>query len=271
MLTAFGHIGYCNKCETWLGLTFNRARQSNSILPTDLHWQQCVVASVGELLTCAARLEAPVPRRVLTQGLNTLYSSTKERGKHQPAEDIPLSRQGMDDIISGRRRPQLETLLQLCTYSGTTPAQLLRVANSELTGPDQRASQEVQLRKRKSSRRWNLEEIRKLLAEVVERQDEPPPSMAEVARRIGYDHGNLAVRFPELCRTISSRYLDYSRARRGEWLARCLEEIEQVMRMLHRQGTYPTHQRLMDNLTDPHCLRLPEARAKRRALLAELF
>lgn len=58
--------------------------------------------------------------------------------------------------------------------------------------------------------------LQQTLQAILVSQEEPPPSMLEVCRRLGSTSSRLYVRFPELCRAISKRYLSYQQTIRAK-------------------------------------------------------
>lgn len=55
--------------------------------------------------------------------------------------------------------------------------------------------------------------LQQTLLAILTGREEPPPSMLEVGRRLGYTSSNLYARFPELCRAISKRYQAYQQTK----------------------------------------------------------
>jgi AraC-like DNA-binding protein len=70
-------------------------------------------------------------------------------------------------------------------------------------------------------RRFEAENLRDALEQVLQSEEYPPPSMREVAQRLNYDQSHLRRHLPDLCRAISARYLAYQREQRQ----RRLEEM----------------------------------------------
>jgi len=119
-------------------------------------------------------------------------------------------------------------------------------------------------------RKFETERVQAALEEVLQRQDDPPPSMREVADNLGYDHSHLLKRLPDLCRAISARYLAYQAQKRQERVQREYDEIRQAVLSLHEQGRYPSSRQVKYLLTRHGVLHNPEAYATWKSLVKEL-
>lgn len=116
------------------------------------------------------------------------------------AQRLQMSERGLHDIVLGCRVPQLETLLRICYCLGTTPLQLLahRATHTD-TMPRGTLLHEPNFHYR-SHKPFDSDYVQRSLNQMISKNEMPPPSMAEVARQLGYDQSNLSERFPELCR-----------------------------------------------------------------------
>jgi hypothetical protein len=94
--------------------------------------------------------------------------------------------------------------------------------------------------------------------------------MREVAQHLGYDQSHLYKHFPELCRAISTRYLDYQAAKRAERLQRMCDEVRQAVRTLHEQGKYPSDRQIKKLLRTPGALKEHEVRIAWQEAILEL-
>lgn len=96
-----------------------------------------------------------------------------------------------------------------------------------------------------------LQEIQIFLEAVLESEEYPPPSMQEVARRFNCGSKHLRKHFPDKCRAISKRYLEYKKAcgmKRREMLR---QEIWQIGCHLHAQGVELTNSNVSQLLRQP--------------------
>jgi hypothetical protein len=98
----------------------------------------------------------------------------------------------------------------------------------------------------------------------------PPPSLREVAERIGQTYANLRHHLPELAHLISARYRGYQEAQGARTRAHVREEIRRVAFDLHRQGHYPSNNRIADLISNPSALRSRTGQSARNEVLHEL-
>ena len=70
--------------------------------------------------------------------------------------------------------------------------------------------------------------------EALKSQEIPPPTMREVARRLGYDQSYLLKRFRALCQAISKRCLDYRREKAARRTSELCDEIRRVTLEIHK-------------------------------------
>jgi len=103
-----------------------------------------------------------------------------------------------------------------------------------------------------AKRRADTERIQKMLETIMVDDENPPPSMREVARRLGYSVQVLCRHFPEMCRAISVRYSAYRTHRRDETVRRIGGEVRSAVLRLHTQGEYPSQRKVRSLLGKPH-------------------
>lgn len=99
----------------------------------------------------------------------------------------------------------------------------------------------------------------------------PPPSLLEITRRLGYkNNGYLYQYFPELCYSISQRYLEYNHACGQEKRKRIYQEIETIASHLHSLGQKPTQSKVAKLISAPGIMLSPYARQTLKEILHSL-
>ncbi len=68
-----------------------------------------------------------------------------------------------------------------------------------------------------------------LLENVLQANEQPLP-MTAVAKSLGYPKRILYRHFPELCRAISAKYVNYMKESRIKRIEHCCEEVKQAVR-----------------------------------------
>lgn len=99
----------------------------------------------------------------------------------------------------------------------------------------------------------------------------PPPSLLEITRRLGYKNNSYLYRyFPELSRSISSRYQEHLSAIGHQTRERIRQEIETIALGLHSQGYKPSQGIVTKLLAKPEVMRNWYARKILREILHSL-
>jgi len=116
----------------------------------------------------------------------------------------------------------------------------------------------------------NPDAVRRALEAILASGEVPPPSLREVAERIGQTYVNLRHHLPELSRLISARYRSYQEAQGTRTRARLRDEVRQAATCLHQQGHYPSSNRIAALISSPNSIRSPVAQSARYEVLREL-
>jgi transcriptional regulator with XRE-family HTH domain len=114
------------------------------------------------------------------------------------------------------------------------------------------------------------EKLRGELEAVLNSDECPPPSLKEVARRLGYSTTTFYSNFPELSYVIANRYTSYLNASHAELITRLVGEARQSAISLHNERIKPTDRRVAERLTKPGAILQKEVRAALRELRQEL-
>ena len=112
--------------------------------------------------------------------------------------------------------------------------------------------------------------IERALEEVLKNEEDPPPSLDEVARCLGYSRATLCKYFPELTSAISARRTSYRNACAVERIERLRQQVRQVVLELHANGIIPQSSSVAKLLTKPGAIRHKEALAALQKVRREL-
>ena len=265
--------GCCARCGRWLGSAETRGAGVKE-RPAQVDSGQVHVwtfHAIGELIASAPGLPEPPRREVLVRGLQRSLRSVAEGHK-------ALARQlGVTDMTvfawrKGRTIPSLWCLLLVSSCLGISPLRLVLddvVEDWQTLGS--RATPETRLdRPPRGRTKINPEAVRSALAAILGNEEVPPPSLREVAERIGQTYVNLRNHVPELSRLIAARFRSYQEAQGARTRARMRDEIRQAAIQLHRQGHYPSNNRVADLVSNPSHLRSRAGQSARNEILREL-
>jgi len=100
-------------------------------------------------------------------------------------------------------------------------------------------------------RAQHLEKMQNVLENVLQKNEYPPPSMREVAKREGYSVQLLARTFPKLTRAISNRYKEYRHNLKASRTEKLRQKVRQVALQLDEQGIEPTGAAIAKCLSKP--------------------
>lgn len=266
-LTPHAQPGYCSTCNRWLGSRSLGETPPHPFSPADLQWNQWVESEAGTLIAVAPRLSSPLSRhniaRVVEQVTNGNQLAT--------ARLLHVTQAAIWKWLGGETIPHLGMLLRMCFQMGISPLAFLSGVIEPLPSLRE-AEQSLPLKKRSSRpyKRFDVEYARSVLEAALQSKDEPPPSMEELAHSAGFDQTNCRRYFPDACKAVSKRYLDYLRKKRRERIQQVCDELRQAMLTLHAQGHYPGQRQLEKLLIKPTCLMEPEVNRAWRQMIEEL-
>lgn len=78
----------------------------------------------------------------------------------------------------------------------------------------------------------------------------PPPSLRELAREFGFGEARLRRHFPDLCREIVQKYLEYRKNRRILRLQHIYDDVKDAILRLNADGCYPSLPKVRNVLKD---------------------
>jgi len=272
MLASFLHPGYCSKCSRWLGIMTDSSKTSQT--SDQWHWQIWVAEMIGELLSHSMKLTTTphlknIPNLVAAAREEIAQGSMRNLGKK-----LRLSSRTLNAWRSGVQTPQLESLLRLCYCGGVSLDTIFTSQPGTL-----------QLKKRKirvlpdipnpnGNRRKRIPMdrvyIQQGLEEILAQEEQPPPSMRAVARRLNHSPRELREHFPELNRAIANRRKDYYKLQREQRLLQLKGEMREAMLEIHAQGLHPSSNRVGRLMRSPFVMRDHAVTKIWREMLEEL-
>jgi AraC-like DNA-binding protein len=167
--------------------------------------------------------------------------------------------------------PSLSSLLFICSRLGTTPLRFL-LGDGDQAPHRAEAHGAPRLPAPLSGVRPALarETTQPILDEILAGEENPPPSLQAVARRLALSDTVLRHHFPDQCRAISARHLTYRKEQGRQTRERLREEVRQATYRVHQQGQYPSSHRVSLLLDRPASIQDATARAAWHEALQEL-
>jgi hypothetical protein len=254
--------GYCSKCERWLGIAPETVPpQDENRGDEQMDWEIWVADSIGELLAAAPTLPALPRREKIAHAVGMCVEQAAMGKVSALARALRLSLVGVWEWVHTARVPQLDHLLRLCDLLDISLLRLLTEADLHV-GPlrTDRPWMMESLPQRQTRQPFDTESVRQALEKVLEGEEDPPPSVTEVGRRLDYSCSVLRHRFPELCRAISAQRKAFLLRRAQEKRQELCDQIRQAVLSIHAQGRYPNMQLVSDLIGIQRPFLVPGAR-----------
>jgi len=247
--------GYCSKCSGWLGITTNHPTPSWTA--EQWQWHVWGAEAIGELISHNGLKAAPHLRNI-PELIAASRKQAADGSLQKLAKRLQLSRRTLDAWRSGKQIPQIESLMRLCYFCGVSLYELFTAQPGTLDLSKMRfhSLPNIPNPAGKRRRRTRFDAIRiQLYLEAVLTQEEPPPSMRVVAKRLNYSPRELRSHFPGLCRAISTRRKDYFKTLREQLLRQRKEEVRKAIIQIRAQGLYPSSHNVSTLLSNPAAMR----------------
>lgn len=228
-------LGYCPYCDYWLGNVVDAdATPPETISNEELEQAVWDATVVGELLEVAPCLSSPLQKEDLVLAINSLISRMPV--KKAVSLTRLLNRKSVEEVVlwqKGLEIPRMSTLLQICHLQDVSLRQIFfrEVDGVFLTISEEhkKLNRELDIEPKKIYP--DFEETQKALEAILATDEEPFPSIREVAHRLGYrGMGPLYSRFPELSRSIAAKYRKHNpRQREPMSLEKLRQALEAVL------------------------------------------
>ncbi len=263
-------VGYCSYCQRWLAVSAQRVKELFAPLEeADWHWQQWVTEALGTVLallpTRSVLPERHRVRQVVTHVVE--YISAGEISAF--ARSIGMSRNMIDFWRQGEKLPEIDKLLRFCFRLDLRLSEFLfhevETLHPHLSNPVSLAP--VVPRKKPV---LQLEDVYQALERAMTSEEQPPPTLLLMARRIGHTLPILYRIHPTACRAIVARHNTYVHQRKEARLQKFREEIWRIALQLHADGNPLTQKRIAPHLSQSGILRDPRVRTILKEVCHEL-
>jgi hypothetical protein len=239
--------GYCSKCGNWLGQTI---KDLSTIEEGKSKWEMFKCKMLGQLISVSLKQEnlsnnnvSIILKRcvdIFTDGNFAAFS-----------RKLNIPKNTLQSWYSGCVTPSISSLLKVCYCLQITLIQLLlgKIHNlplNQFRAPDI-VPKKVKFPRNKESQDF----LETALNNIINQNQLPPPSVANVASHLGYDRRLLSRRFPEHCKTLSERYLAYQKAKGQERIELLTQEVIETTRLLYSRGIYPSRRKVEEQVSLP--------------------
>jgi transcriptional regulator with XRE-family HTH domain len=251
--------GYCAYCQEWLGRPSGTTVMSD---PALVKRQQWVIMNVGALLAHSPTVMVSPSRKRVQEALPAIIQQVTQGNISAFARTLNMPQGLVSHWVNGRKLPQLEILLHICSVVDLSLEALLLHDPGSLR-PRLRAADEppmYELRSKWSHVRVSMGQVRQALEKILTANDNPPPTLTQVAQRLGLGTPVLYKCHPEACYAISARYKEYAQQRTATRVQQYRVELREAARRLYEKGVSPTRGRIEPLLRSPGILRDPKVR-----------
>jgi len=212
-MTSASRTGFCSRCRLGLGAA---STQSSSRAwdhpPEDQLW---LAGAVGELLAHASETEHLLLQDRVRKVLSEYTQAVAEGNIAAIAEIAGHERSVLACWLKGRQSARLDTLLRAWYRLGLPTTALVSDTSPAAIAQHAQRSLEI-LQRRQVSPRRTRQQISAALQQALE--EEPAPSLTEIARELGYSTaGSLHRANGPLCARIAA---NYQRSGRSHWWRR---------------------------------------------------
>jgi DNA-binding XRE family transcriptional regulator len=229
--------GHCPACGAWLGEPANVGCLDEGQVAGEAGRLLWAAGEVGELLAVAPKLE-----RLPSRG-DVLKSSSEHVREYLGSLPALSKLAGVNKTTlwqwsKGKYLPQLESLLKLCYcfeiplldfVTGQTGRQHSVVVMTATPAREEESIPPVRRR-----RPLDVAEAGRILQAAL--REEPPPTLRDVAARIGRDANTLRYRFGDLCKAVVERRAAYDQS----CVAKRWEDVGRALRRVLEEGYSPS-------------------------------
>lgn len=190
ILTAHSIAGYCNRCHSWLGAN-NVTLQENET-PNNNEYLIWLANSVGSLIATAPDLNTLPTKEDFKKVVSKIIVKLSNNQPYKFATQIGIAPRTLLSWQAQTNLPMFNNLLKFC-FNLQLPYEKVLAGPAFLKNEDMVNAMQFMI-PTKNTVKVNIEkvksnsdrhkEVEKLLMEAL--KEEPPPSMSELARRLGH-------------------------------------------------------------------------------------
>ena len=239
VLGAWARPGYCSRCGSFLGRTLGDVIAAEGVLDADtLDWQRYVTQALSDLITDPPAAGEAISSLATPRAVQLAVERATD-GTYTPfAEAIRMSLGTVSLWKDGRRRPTIDGALRICAVAGFRLPDFLagRLTALEATTPPAKVPYVPPSGETHQVHDRGAMQARLRLA----LRESPPPALTSVERDLHIDRRQLARLYPDDCRRIRDRHLEWIEDRSLAAQRECQELVVAAMATVHAQGRYPS-------------------------------
>jgi len=202
--------GFCHKCGEWLGdIPKNPVLINLTLSSAEFEWQTFVVNNIVELITFTPHLKYPPSPEVITQNLVACVNHLYGRNFMEFSQVVNLPYSFLKSWITSSQSHHLNAILKvvynlqisLVDFFVNSPLEIVAKLPINNSATTYKYSQ--QPGRKKVFKHSDLEKAQHILSAAVNKL--PPPSINEIAQRIGCCGSTIRLNFPDLYAAIVTK------------------------------------------------------------------
>jgi hypothetical protein len=193
--------GYCTRCRAWLGSpdTADVNHEGNAF-----NYQLWVAREMGELVKAAPAQESDPSKERLIRIVPALIKQTAGGSAATFADLVGIRRITIYLWLERKYTPTTDQMLKICYRIGLSFSDILTKTDILADADFRRNLERVRQRATTMPPHRQVTLETQLLSAL---QEDPPPSLRDVANRLGYKHtSQLRARCPVLAKRLTSKY-----------------------------------------------------------------
>jgi DNA-binding XRE family transcriptional regulator len=257
-LTGKSQIGFCPKCDRWLG-SFSPSQHKSS--ESDLAKSIWISQNLGELLSLIPLKSYSIQSENISKAFNLIVDDTCDGNIAAFAKIIGLPKNTVWMWCKGKSVPELRAILTVCYCFDISLLNLTTLkpqAFHSLRIDPQRLPSRLRP-KRTSPKTFDCVATEMYLHKVLNNL-EHPLTMKETARKLNIDQRIIYNYFPNLCQAISAKYRSHQKQQTAERIQKSCREVEHAVRNLYLAGEYPSEARVSQLISQPGYFRYRQVR-----------
>jgi hypothetical protein len=245
-ISRYNQLGYCGYCHRWLGISAANVHPEDEQVDAEtLAQQKWAWENVGKLIALAPQVSSPPVRQNIERGVVYYFEQAAQEKVSALAQKLEVTGQTMWSWRVHHSMPRLVHLLRMCHQLGIPLHTFLMEEKDESTPNSGTFQSQSPWRASPKKERQPRSVLQKQLEAIMAADDEPPPSLAEVARRLGYRGSpGISRKFPDLCQVISTRFRTYQQEKSKQKITDLCEQVRRLACELHARGMYPATSRI---------------------------
>ncbi len=199
-LAVYSRPGHCSHCQEWLGKLADSGPNPEPVP----HTESMRVQAIGDLIRIAPALDGVALHCVWTANLKTCIDTVVDGNLGAFAKICQISRSPLTLYLDGRGLPRLDVMLRISGKLGIALTAFLEIEPQKAVAQWEAARQNVRGTVPVVKSR-PIEEARLALQQAV--MEQPPPSLTEITRRLGYKGAERLYQVDrDLCKQLTANY-----------------------------------------------------------------